>query len=74
MSRLRFVFISTMHGYPWGGSAELWSQAARRLRAAGHDVAAMKEDVPLDPAGAFCTPLRLLAGVGGEMASTPARP
>jgi glycosyltransferase involved in cell wall biosynthesis len=37
---LRFVFVSAMYGYPWGGSEELWSQAALRLRDQGHDVAA----------------------------------
>jgi glycosyltransferase involved in cell wall biosynthesis len=37
---VRFVFISTMSGYPWGGSEELWSQAALRLRKEGHDVSA----------------------------------
>jgi glycosyltransferase involved in cell wall biosynthesis len=37
---MRFAFISAMSGYPWGGSEELWSQAALRLRDQGHDVAA----------------------------------
>lgn len=37
---MRFVFISTMAGYSWGGSEELWSRAALRLRAEGHHVAA----------------------------------
>jgi glycosyltransferase involved in cell wall biosynthesis len=37
---MRFAFISTMHGWPWGGSEELWSQAATRLKRAGHDVQA----------------------------------
>jgi hypothetical protein len=37
---MRFVFVSAMSGYPWGGSEELWSQAALRLRDQGHDVAA----------------------------------
>ena len=35
---MRFAFISTMDGSPWGGSEELWSQAATRLKNAGHDV------------------------------------
>jgi glycosyltransferase involved in cell wall biosynthesis len=43
---MRFVFISTMPGSPWGGSEELWSQAAVRLRAAGHEVGALTEDNP----------------------------
>jgi glycosyltransferase involved in cell wall biosynthesis len=29
-----------MNGSPWGGSEELWSQAATRLKQAGHDVQA----------------------------------
>jgi len=36
----RFVFISTMSGSPWGGSEELWSQAALRLHQEGHEVSA----------------------------------
>jgi len=39
-SCLRFTFISTMAGTPWGGSEELWSQAALRLRKEGHQVSA----------------------------------
>jgi glycosyltransferase involved in cell wall biosynthesis len=35
---MRFAFISTMHGFQWGGSEELWSQAATQLKRAGHDV------------------------------------
>src|SRR5271166_3360639 len=37
---MRFVFISTMAGAPWGGSEELWSQAAMRLHQQGHEVSA----------------------------------
>jgi glycosyltransferase involved in cell wall biosynthesis len=37
---MRFVFVSTMIHYPWGGSEELWSRAALRLRQEGHHVAA----------------------------------
>ena len=36
---MRFVFVSTMAGAPWGGSEELWSQAASRLHQAGEHVA-----------------------------------
>ena len=43
---MRFVFISTMDGSPWGGSEELWSQAATRLKRAGHDVHASVEYWP----------------------------
>jgi glycosyltransferase involved in cell wall biosynthesis len=35
---MKFAFISTMCGAPWGGSEELWSHAAERLLAAGHEV------------------------------------
>lgn len=37
---MRIVFISAMAGAPWGGSEELWSQAAIRLKEQGHSVAA----------------------------------
>jgi glycosyltransferase involved in cell wall biosynthesis len=37
---MRFVFISAMASQPWGGSEELWSQAALRLHSEGHQVAA----------------------------------
>jgi glycosyltransferase involved in cell wall biosynthesis len=37
---MRTTFISTMSGYPWGGSEELWSGAAFRLCGEGHTVAA----------------------------------
>lgn len=37
---MKFAFISTMDGSPWGGSEELWSQAATQLKRAGHDVQA----------------------------------
>jgi glycosyltransferase involved in cell wall biosynthesis len=37
---MKFAFVSTMEGWPWGGSEELWSQAAVQLKLAGHDVRA----------------------------------
>ncbi len=37
---MRFAFVSTMAGAPWGGSEELWSQAALHLVAQGHHVSA----------------------------------
>jgi glycosyltransferase involved in cell wall biosynthesis len=37
---MKFAFVSTMDGVPWGGSEELWSQAAVRLKTAGHDIRA----------------------------------
>jgi glycosyltransferase involved in cell wall biosynthesis len=39
-SLMRFAFISSMGTSPWGGSEELWSQAALRLRKEGHQVSA----------------------------------
>ncbi|OYT69782.1 MAG: hypothetical protein CFK52_12970 [Chloracidobacterium sp. CP2_5A] len=35
---MKWAFVSTMEGAPWGGSEELWSRAARRLLRAGHEV------------------------------------
>lgn len=37
---MKFAFISTMHGWPWGGSEELWSQTAIQLERMGNDVQA----------------------------------
>jgi glycosyltransferase involved in cell wall biosynthesis len=37
---MRFQFVSTMNDSPWGGSEELWSQAAVRLHGEGHEVRA----------------------------------
>lgn len=37
---MKIVFVSTMLGAPWGGSEELWSQAAIRFRQAGDEVLA----------------------------------
>jgi len=38
---MRFAFITSMLGSPWGGSEELWSQAAIRLVLTGHKSAAL---------------------------------
>jgi len=38
---MRFAFISTMLGSPWGASEELWSQAAVQLTRDGHEVRAL---------------------------------
>src|SRR5580704_14597885 len=35
---MRFAFVSTMHSGSWGGSEELWSQAALRLKREGDQV------------------------------------
>lgn len=40
---MRLVFISTMTGYPWGGSEELWSQAAKKFADEGHQISAFTE-------------------------------
>src|SRR5579859_6855092 len=37
---MKILFVSTMNNDPWGGSEFLWSEAAIRLRRAGHPVAA----------------------------------
>lgn len=37
---MKFAFITTMQGSPWGGSEELWAQTATRLRQSGHDARA----------------------------------
>lgn len=36
----RILFVSTMDGSPWGGSEELWFEAAQRLKGEGREVAA----------------------------------
>lgn len=37
---MRILFVSFMGGGSWGGSEELWSQTALRLRSAGHEISA----------------------------------
>ena len=37
---MRFAFVTSMDGWPWGGSEELWSQTAARLKKEGHEVLA----------------------------------
>jgi glycosyltransferase involved in cell wall biosynthesis len=37
---VRIAFVTTMDGYPWGGSEELWHRTAVRLKQEGHDVLA----------------------------------
>jgi glycosyltransferase involved in cell wall biosynthesis len=44
MRRERFVFVSTLTGYAWGGSEELWSRAAIELARQGFAVSASIED------------------------------
>lgn len=47
---MRFAFISTMLGWSWGGSEELWSQTATHLKRTGHHVqASIVHWPPLSP-------------------------
>ncbi len=49
-SRAQIAFVSTMAGYPWGGSEELWSRAALDLSSRGFPVnASVAEWAPLHP-------------------------
>ena len=43
---MNFAFITAMISAPWGGSEELWTQTAVRLKRAGHEVRAI---VPYRP-------------------------
>jgi glycosyltransferase involved in cell wall biosynthesis len=43
---MKFAFVSTMIGYPWGGSEELWSQAAIQLKRDGHSAQALVVHYP----------------------------
>jgi glycosyltransferase involved in cell wall biosynthesis len=38
---MRFAFITTMLGAPWGGSEELWFRTALQLKSGGHEVCAL---------------------------------
>ncbi len=62
----KIAFVTTMAGVPWGGSEELWGQAALRLQAAGNDVVAYVYKWPVRPA-----PLESLAAAGGRIAFRP---
>ncbi|HUS24861.1 MAG TPA: glycosyltransferase family 4 protein [Candidatus Binatia bacterium] len=46
---MRIAFHSTMEGYAWGGSEELWSRAALRLREQGVEVHASVKAWPQVP-------------------------
>lgn len=66
---MRIAFVSTMRGWPWGGSELLWSAAAREALAAGHRVAACVcrwREMP--------RPLRDLRERGAELILRPRRP
>jgi len=67
MSPRRIGFVTTMTGNPWGGSEELWSQAAHQLAAMGHHVTALVAHYPtLHPK------LAALAANGVQVSSLPA--
>ena len=55
----RVAFVSTLSQLPWGGSEELWSQAAHRLLAAGVEVRAAVSWHPQE-----ARPLRELSQAG----------
>jgi glycosyltransferase involved in cell wall biosynthesis len=44
---VKFAFVSTMDGWQWGGSEELWSQSATQLKREGHDVQASVAHWPI---------------------------
>jgi glycosyltransferase involved in cell wall biosynthesis len=46
---MKFAFVSTMEGSPWGGSELLWSQAAIELQRRGHQVVASVRNWPTIP-------------------------
>jgi glycosyltransferase involved in cell wall biosynthesis len=59
---MKFGFVSTMDGAPWGGSEALWTQAAVRLRQRGHAVCANVVRWPRMADG-----LRAVVNAGGEV-------
>lgn len=65
---MKFAFISTMEGWHWGGSEELWSQTASDLRSEGHEI---KASVAHSPGRA--EKLSVLVQQGIEVESRPAR-
>jgi len=66
---LRFGFVSTMNGMPWGGSEQLWSDTALRLRDHGHSVFASVFRWPTRPSR-----LDDLARAGVHLSFRPLRP
>ncbi|MEI6674029.1 MAG: glycosyltransferase family 4 protein [Verrucomicrobiota bacterium] len=62
----KVLFVSTMDGYPWGGSEELWSRTAMRLRHMEQAVAASVYQWPSCP-----TPVAELRGAGAKVAFRP---
>lgn len=66
---MRLLFFSSMGGSPWGGSEELWADAARRAIEAGHEVAVSVFDFgePVKQVGA-------LGRAGARLIFRPRRP
>src|SRR5438067_2515231 len=65
----RILFISTMDSAPWGGSEELWSQAALRLLLDGFSVAAsVVHWCPLD------SRVQLMKELGVTISTRPQHP
>jgi len=46
---MKFAFVSTMAGVPWGGSEVLWSSTCRHLASDGHKVAIAYPKWPIPP-------------------------
>jgi len=59
MTAARVAFISSMDSSSWGGSEELWCQAAMRLLSEGHEVSASVKEWPEE-----ATALRQLRAAG----------
>ncbi|MGQ9898623.1 MAG: glycosyltransferase family 4 protein [Acidobacteriota bacterium] len=59
---MKVAFVSTMEGSPWGGSEELWSQAARYLLEAGWEVFVSVKAWPTRP-----RQLEALAAAGAHL-------
>lgn len=66
---MKFAFISTMEGWHWGGSEELWSQTASALRSEGHEI---KASIAHSPGRA--EKVNVLVQQGIEVESRPAHP
>ena len=62
MNNRRILFVSTLEAFAWGGSEELWSEAAAKLAADGCTVACC-----VSPAQAKGEKLRRLAEAGCEI-------
>lgn len=66
---MRFLFATGMASSPWGGSEELWSQTALRLKILGHEVMALAPDWQPRP-----PKIRELSAAGIPVAHYPLAP